>query len=105
MRFSEHLSFRWNTWDGEIVAMAGNSEAHGLIVASTTNLVTSALIGKPFKTSAGVSVKAPVSYLVPDLIVYCSGGEFTKEGQLLNPLVIFEVLSNSTELYDRGQSG
>jgi len=89
--------------DGEVLAMAGNSKMHGIIVASLTRLVGNFLVDKPCDTSAGISIKAPTSYLIPDLVVYCGDGEFTADDDLLlNPLVVFEVLSDSTERYDRG---
>jgi len=89
--------------DGEVLAMAGNSKAHGIIVASVTRTVGNLLVDKACDTSAGISIKAPTSYLIPDLVVYCGDGEFTEvDDLLLNPLIVFEVLSDSTERYDRG---
>ena len=89
--------------DGEIIAMAGGTKAHGQIVQAISMLVGVALVNKPCEASSTISVKAPVSFLVPDLVVYCNGGEFTEDEELLlNPLVVFEVLSSSTEAKDRG---
>jgi Uma2 family endonuclease len=89
--------------NGEVVAMAGGSKAHGQIVQAVSMLAGVALRNKPCEASSTISVKAPVSFLIPDVVVYCNGGEFTNEDELLlNPVVIFEVLSNSTEGYDHG---
>ena len=90
--------------DGEIIAMAGGTKAHGQIVQAISMLAGVALLDKPCEASSTISVKAPTSYLIPDLVIYCDGGDFTQNDELLlNPLVIFEVLSSSTELYNRGQ--
>ena len=89
--------------DGEMIAMASGSKAHGQITAALMLRVGMALLGKSCEASTTTSVAAPGSYLIPDVVVYCDGGDFTPDDEVLrNPLVIFEVLSASTEGYDHG---
>ncbi len=90
--------------DGEIVAMAGASKAHGQVVSAVDRLIGNALVDGPCEVSSTISVEAPRSYLIPDLVVYCDGGDFTpKDDVLRNPILIVEVLSTSTEDYDLGR--
>jgi Uma2 family endonuclease len=93
--------------DGEIIAMAGASRQHNRIV---TNLVVSLgtqLRGRPCDVySSDMRVKIPATglYTYPDVIALCHDPQFEDEAMdtLLNPTVIIEVLSPSTEAYDRG---
>ena len=93
---------------GEIFAMSGASLRHAEIV---TNVVSD-LHGQLRKSScrvysSDVRVKvAPTGlYTYPDIVIVCgkSQTERKKEDTLLNPVVILEVLSPSTEAYDRGE--
>ena len=89
--------------DGEMIAMASGSKAHGQITAAIMLRVGLSLLGKPCEASTTTSVAALDSYLIPDVVVYCNGGDFTPDDEILrNPVVIFEVLSSSTEGYDHG---
>ena len=95
--------------NGDIFSMAGASRAHNQI---TSNLVV-ALAGKLSERpcSAYVSdmkvrtkTRETNKYSYPDVVVTCGDESFEDDNSdvLLNPLVIIEVLSESTEAYDRG---
>ena len=88
-------------YDDEAIDMAGGSIAHGAICAQVTYLLVGALRGKPCRAySSDTRTKlAEKSYLYPDVIVAC--GEQTGT-MLINPTVVIEVLSPSTEKRDRG---
>jgi Uma2 family endonuclease len=93
--------------DGEIFAMAGASEAHNLIVANLLIELGRQLKGRPCKvypSDMRVAVRPRRLYVYPDVIVTCGKTELEDQhlDTLLNPTVIFEVLSSSTERYDRG---
>ena len=93
--------------DGELFAMAGASEAHNLIVANVVGEMRSALRHRPCKVyPSGMRVKVPATglYTYPDASITCDRPELEDDeaDTLLNPQVIFEVLSDSTEDYDRG---
>src|SRR5689334_24876013 len=92
--------------DGEISAMGGASEAHNLIVLNVGAELRNQLRGRPCRVyPSGLRVKVSPTglYTYPDLTVVCGQPEFEQPGEtLLNPGVIIEVLSESSEAYDRG---
>ncbi len=92
---------------GQMFAMAGASRAHNLIVGNVVREIGNRLKGRPCETYPSdmrVLVSAAGLYTYPDVSVACGEPEFWdgKIDVLLNPVVIFEVLSDSTEAYDRG---
>ena len=92
---------------GEVFAMAGESPRHVLIATNTSYLLVGTLKKRPYMVySADLRVKVSTSglYTYPDIIVACKKPQFDdpREDTLLNPSVIIEVLSPSTEAYDRG---
>lgn len=93
---------------GEIYAMAGASLAHNVICGNLMYLLKGALRDSPCDAVQGdmrVQVMATGLYTYPDLAVLCGDPEFS-DGQadtLLNPRLLIEVLSPSTESYDRGK--
>ena len=92
---------------GQVFAMAGASREHNLLVGSIIRRIGNLLDGRPCETYPSdmrVLVSATGLYTYPDVSVACGEPEFL-DGSLdvlLNPLVIVEVLSSSTESYDRG---
>lgn len=94
--------------DGLMVAKPGGSLRHGLIVANLVAELSSQLKGLPGIVCAcdlRVHVPATGLYTYPDIVVVC--GEPRLEDQffdtLLNPTLLVEVLSPTTEAYDRGK--
>ncbi|MFZ1640136.1 MAG: Uma2 family endonuclease [Candidatus Contendobacter sp.] len=95
-------------FDGEIFAMTGASEPHNTIVVNTTIHLGSQLKKRPCKLYVNdmrVKVSPTGLYTYPDLVVICGKGQFDDAhlDTLLNPTLIIEVLSDSTEAYDRGR--
>lgn len=93
--------------NGRIYAMAGASPVHNQITANLTGLVWSHLRAsacRPYGSDLRVGVPETGSYTYPDLSIACAPQEFDPEdpNTLVNPTVLFEVLSPSTEAYDRG---
>jgi Uma2 family endonuclease len=94
--------------DGEIVAMTGASRKHNLIVINLAREISQQLKDRPCETYSGdMRVRIPSTrlYTYPDVVVVCDEPQFEDDyvDTLLNPTVIIEVLSESTELYDRGK--
>src|SRR4051812_42258251 len=92
--------------DAQIVAMSGASRTHNLINLNIASLLKSQLRGRPCEVYASdmrVMVSAQGMYTYPDTVVVCGGPqvEDAHGDTLLNPTVIVEVLSPTTELYDR----
>lgn len=93
--------------NGRIYAMAGASPIHNQIAANLTGLVWSHLRSsscRPYGSDQRVGMPATGFYTYPDLSIACAPEEFDPEdpNTLVNPTVLFEVLSPSTEAYDRG---
>lgn len=92
--------------NGQVVAMAGAQRSHGRISTNLTQFIAAALEGTSCETfSSDMRVAAPSyqSYFYPDIVVACdSEFEDNKQDTLVNPMVIIEILSESTEAYDRG---
>jgi Uma2 family endonuclease len=100
--------FKSEYFDGEIFAMAGASEPHNLIVANTLAEIRQHLKKRPPKVYASnlrVKVSPTGLFTYPDVVVVCGQAQFDDLhlDTLLNPTLIVEVLSDSTEAYDRGR--
>lgn len=94
--------------NGEMFAMGGASPAHNLIVTNTVRELSTQLKARPCKVYANdmrVKVSLTGLYTYPDVTVVCGEERFddAQKDTLLNPTVIVEVLSDSTEGYDRGK--
>ena len=93
---------------GRIYVMSGASERHNLIAGNLHALIWNQIRGRDCRAyMADMRVKvAPTGmYTYPDVIALCGERRF-EDGHvdtLLNPAVIVEVLSESTEAYDRGE--
>jgi Uma2 family endonuclease len=98
--------FRSEYRDGEIFAMAGGSFDHNRIAGNLFERLRANLKGKPcevFMSDVKVWIDVAQSFTYPDLVVVC-GGPRPYEGRkdiVTNPLVLIEVLSESTKNYDR----
>jgi Uma2 family endonuclease len=106
---------RYEFLDGLIYEMAGESDAHGDICANLALVVGLQLRGTPCRmrikdtkvrsgpTPRPGSTRGLFSY--PDLLIICGELQHFDEHRdvILNPAVIIEVLSNSTENFDRGE--
>jgi Uma2 family endonuclease len=94
--------------DGLMYAMAGESPDHSRICYNLSGITHAQLKEKPCEGfSPNMKVRAGLGdlYAYPDLMIVCGEAAFHDEHRdvLLNPTVIFEVLSPSTEKYDRGE--
>lgn len=93
--------------DGRIVALAGAQRPHIVIVANLVREIGGRLLETPcdvYPTEMKVRIEASGRYVYPDLCVSCDPQfEDGATDVLLNPLLIIEVLSDSTESYDRGE--
>ena len=95
-------------WDGYIYAMAGARRGHNLIVSNVNTTLNNQLRDRPcevYPSDMKVRALGRRRYFYPDVSVVC--GEPILEDDhgdvLLNPTVVVEVLSDSTERFDRGR--
>lgn len=94
--------------DGEMVAMTGASRRHNLIALNIGGEIRQQLKNRPceaYVSDMRVRIPSTRDYMYPDVVVVCGEPQF-EDGYvdtLLNPTVLVEVLSESTERYDRGR--
>ena len=114
MTEAEYLAFerasdiRHEYLDGHVYAMTGASRAHNLISTYTAASLINQLRGRPCEVYASdmrVRVSATGLYTYPDVTVVYGNPQFADSAldTLLNPVLVIEVLSPSTESYDRGK--
>lgn len=113
MTESEYLEFERDSdvkheyLNGEVFAMAGASAKHSLICSYVASALIVAL-GEPcavYQSDMRVKVKTTGLFTYPDVSVGCEDPQYVANifDTLLNPIVLIEVLSPSTEAYDRGK--
>ena len=96
--------------DGHVWAMAGGTPEHGAIAANVIALLSNQLRNRPcrvFTSDVRLRVEATGLATYPDVSVICgqmrTDPQDPKGGTIVNPAVVVEVLSPSTEDYDRGE--
>src|SRR5205085_7130396 len=93
---------------GEMFARVGASKRHNLITANIIRILGNQLLKRPcnvYPSDMRVKVSATGKYTYPDVVVACEEEKFAdaESDTLLNPVIVIEVLSESTEAYDRGK--
>lgn len=109
LAFEESTEAKHEFHDGEILAMSGASPEHALVTANLIRALGNALEGKPCRVYSsdlkiGVRPSSRIYYL--DASIVCGPREYHPDDPdrriVINPRVIIEVLSPTTEGYDRG---
>ena len=110
LRWEQSSTSRHEFHDGEILAMAGASPDHSLIAMNLGAALNRRLQGNPchaYGSDLKVGLRGAGRFVYPDLSVVCSPREFDPRDParqtIINPRVIVEVLSPTTEAYDRGE--
>lgn len=115
LSYEEYLAFertaeeRHTFWDGEIFAMSGGSLEHSTLETNLVVLLQERLKGKPCRAFTGNrryrSLQPEDRAVYPDASVICGRNQPHPEDPdaSTNPVVVFEVLSASTESFDRGK--
>ncbi|GAK59789.1 hypothetical protein U27_06774 [Candidatus Vecturithrix granuli] len=108
LAIERQAEYKSEYWNGEMFAMAGASERHVLITTNTAGELRTQLKSRPcrvYSIDLRVKVRSTGLYTYPDIVVICEKPVFDDKQQdtLLNPIVLIEVLSPSTEAYDRGE--
>lgn len=109
IEFDKHSEERWEYFDGSVISMSGGSLAHNRISAN----ILASLQGRAREHGcevlpADMRIRVPKSppYRYAHIVVACGPPQIeTIAGLdvLTNPTVIVEILSDSTEAYDRGK--
>jgi Uma2 family endonuclease len=98
--------FRHEYVDGEVYAMAGGTLNHSQIAANFTTLLGIHLEDsncRVFTAYAKVSIQSANSYVYPDVSVTCDERDRLATKYISHPRIVVEVLSPTTEAYDRGK--
>jgi Uma2 family endonuclease len=108
LEIERKAEFKSEYYQGEMFAMAGAKEAHNLIALNVAAEFRQQLRPRPcraYMSDMRVRVNLSGLYSYPDVTVVCGEPQFLDEQRdtLLNPNLIVEVLSPSTEAYDRGR--
>jgi len=109
LALEETAEFRSEYYQGEMFAMAGGSANHnritGNIYIGLSNAFRKHKRCEAFVTEMRLWIKARDVFTYPDVLVVCGKAEFYpgRDDTVANPAAIFEVLSESTKNYDRGE--
>jgi Uma2 family endonuclease len=108
LALERHAEFRSEYIDGRIIAMTGGSIAHNYIVGNIYAGLLARFARRPchvFFADVKVRFGRGTNYTYPDVMALCgTPGHGDGHGEVLtNPALIVEVLSRSTEAYDRGE--
>lgn len=97
-------AMRYEYFDGEVFATAGGTLAHADIALNVATYLKEALKGhcKVRNSDAKVGITQSGPFLYPDVSVSCDERDRTAQKFSRYPCIIIEVISPSTEAYDRG---
>ncbi len=106
LALEETAEYKSEYYQGDIFQMAGGMPNHNSIAANAIVTLGSALKGKPcrtFNSDQRIFVAKLKFYTYPDVSVSCGPIELApgRRDTIINPVLIVEVLSDSTEKYDR----
>ncbi len=107
LEIERKAQFKSEFFRGEMFAMSGASRGHNTIQANLIWRLNERLDGSPCQAVGSdlrVHVSATGLYTYPDVVIHCEPSRFLDNqfDTLLTPTVLFEILSDSTEKYDRG---
>jgi Uma2 family endonuclease len=108
LEIERKAEFKSEFFDGEMFAMAGGSRRHSLIASNLIRELGNKLKGRPcvvFNSDLRIKIEASGLYTYPDASVVCGASKSVTgaDDTILNPVLLAEVLSDSTEAYDRGR--
>lgn len=108
LEIERKAEYKSEYYRGEMFAMAGASLAHNLLLAHLLRDLGQQLRGKSCQicpSDMRVRVTASGLYTYPDAVAFCGKPDLVDNQMdtLLNPCLLIEVLSPSTEAYDRGR--
>lgn len=91
-------------YHGEVFAMVGGRRTHGQVVVNLSGELRAALRSSPCRVfSEGMKVQvADEAMLYPDVFVTCDRADLATDMVFRSPIVVVEVLSPTTQAYDRG---
>jgi len=108
LEIERKAEYKSEYFDGEIYAMSGAKRNHNKAATNVSGLIWQHLKGKDcesYSNDMRVFVPKTGLYTYPDVVVVCGEPKFQDKvfDTLLNPTLLVEVLSETTESYDRGK--
>ncbi|MEB3249270.1 MAG: Uma2 family endonuclease [Merismopediaceae bacterium] len=106
LEFERHSEIKHEYIDGEIYAMAGTNKAHNIISLNLALLLREKLRSSPcqtFMADIKVATNHQKRFFYPDLVVTCDDNQDLTTYTVEFPKLIIEILSESTETFDRGR--
>jgi len=108
LRLEEYSNVRHEYLDGQIYAMAGGTPEHGTYAANVIAILVATLRDRPCRVQTSdvrIRVHARGLATYPDVSVVCGRAEPDREDPdaIVNPTLLVEVTSPSTDEYDRGE--
>jgi Uma2 family endonuclease len=107
LKFERKSEIRHEYIDGEIFEMAGAKKRHNRISVNVLRLLDTQILNRDcniYGSDMRIGIPSSATYTYPDAVAICGEEIFEddEEDTLLNPMMIVEVLSKSSEAYDRG---
>lgn len=106
VKLEQETNQKYEYYDGEVYSMAGGTSAHSRITMNVSARIHLALLDKEcevMNSDTKIFLEHKNNYVYPDAMILCNAEESENvKGAFTNPVVIIEVLSKSTESYDRG---
>jgi Uma2 family endonuclease len=105
LQFEENSDIKHEYRQGNVYAMAGASNVHVLIAVNLGSLLRNHLRGSgclPYLSDTKVRIESINTYYYPDIAVTCDRRDREFKNFLRHPCLIVEVLSDTTEAFDRG---
>ncbi len=108
LALEETAEYKSEYYRGEIFAMAGTSATHNRIVLNAASFLDRELPKKGcdvFASDVRLQVESKDLFTYPDLMIVCGKPQYyeNRDDTITNPMIIFEILSESTKNYDRGE--
>lgn len=106
LKFEENSEVKHEFWRGEIVSMAGARRNHNTLAAQISRVFNNRLDDTTCQTTTSdlrVAINQNEDYVYPDVTVWCEDAQWLENAfdTLLTPVVIVEILSESTQSTDR----
>lgn len=102
MEYEKHSEFRHEFYQGEIFAMAGGTVNHSRIITNIARTINLPKSCEVFVEGIKLELIKNEYYVYPDVMVSCNSTDLHADYIFSQPSLIIEVLSKTTESYDRG---
>mgnify|MGYP002777678290 CR=1 FL=1 len=108
LELEREADYKSEYYEGEIFMMAGGTPNHNRIKENASIEIGGFLRGKTcrsFSSDQRLLVEETGLYTYPDIMVICGPNQYSdiQKNAIVNPVILIEVLSKSTESYDRGE--